>query len=409
MSFASFVAQRYFRARKKTSAVGAITLVAVFGVAVAVFAMFVVLSVFSGLRALNNSYLNTFDPDLTVRPREGKTFPASDALLDTVSAAPGVRAVSRVIEEKVFVRFAGHEAVAILKGVDAVYPEVADVDTALAAGAWLPPEQAAGDSVWHVAGISLAYRLGMASVEQPTPLRVCVPQQQRGALAMDPQALFACADTWTVGVFSHREYDDKYLFVPLSFAQGLLHRTRDEVSALEIRLREGADPEKTAFELSERLGDGLEVKTAAQNKELYYRIMNTENLVLYFVFTLVIAISLFNVGGSVVMLVLDKRDNIRTLWALGAEEKTLKAVFIRSGMWIVGTGTALGLSLAVLVVGLQARYHLVMIEGGMRVPYPVQFSWANVALVLATILTLGYLTARLSVGGMKNFFRHRSL
>ena len=141
MSFASFVAQRYFRARKKTSAVGAITLVAVFGVAVAVFAMFVVLSVFSGLRALNNSYLNTFDPDLTVRLWEGKTFPASDALLDTVSAAPGVRAVSRVIEEKVFIRFAGHEAVAILKGVDAAYPAVADVDTVLAAGAWLHPNR----------------------------------------------------------------------------------------------------------------------------------------------------------------------------------------------------------------------------------------------------------------------------
>lgn len=259
--------------------------------------------------------------------------------------------------------------------------------------------------MWHVAGISLAYRLGMASVDRPTPLCVCVPQQQQGALAWDPQRLFTCADTWTAGVFSHKDYDDKYLFVPLHFAQGLFHRAGDEVSVLEIRLQAGADAEKVARDLSERLGGEREVKTAAQNKELYYRIMNTENLVLYFVFTLVIAISLFNVGGSVVMLVLDKRNDIRTLWALGAEEKELKAVFIRSGMLIVGAGTALGLSLAVLLVALQARYHWVMIEGGMQIPYPVRLTVGNAALVLATILVLGYLTTRLSVGGMKNFFK----
>ena len=133
--------------------------------------------------------------------------------------------------------------------------------------------------------------------------------------------------------------------------------------------------------------------------------MNTENLVLYFVFTLVIAIALFNVVGSVVMLILDKRENIRTMWALGADRGMLRGIFVREGMWIVAVGAVVGLALAVLLGWLQARYHLVMIEGSMQVPYPVRLTVLNGAIVLATIALLGYLAARLSVAGMKNVFK----
>ena len=146
------------------------------------------------------------------------------------------------------------------------------------------------------------------------------------------------------------------------------------------------------------------VKTAAQNQEMQYKIMNTENLVLYFVFALVIAIALFNVVGSVVMLILDKKENIRTLWALGADKSALKSVFIREGMLIVGAGTVVGLVLAVILVWMQDTYHLVLIDR--RLPYPVSLTWANAATVIGTILLLGYLASRLSVAGMKNFFRH---
>ena len=117
-----------------------------------------------------------------------------------------------------------------------------------------------------------------------------------------------------------------------------------------------------------------------------------------------IAIALFNVVGSVVMLILDKKENIRTLWALGADKSALKSVFIREGMLIVGAGTVVGLVLAVILVWMQDTYHLVLIDR--RLPYPVSLTWANAATVIGTILLLGYLAARLSVAGMKNFFRH---
>ena len=147
MSFAWFVAQRYFRTRKKTSAVGIITAVATFGVAVSVFAMFVVLSVFSGLRTFNTDFLNAFDADLTVRPAKGKVLSADSAWVSRIVSTEGVEAVSAVLEEKVFVSFAGQESIAVLKGVDRAYPEVIGVDSVLVAGGWLPSQERS-DTAW---------------------------------------------------------------------------------------------------------------------------------------------------------------------------------------------------------------------------------------------------------------------
>ena len=396
MSFAWFGAQRYFRTRKKTSAVGIITAVATFGVAVSVFAMFVVLSVFSGLRTFNTDFLNAFDADLTVRPAKGKVLSADSAWVSRIVSTEGVEAVSAVLEEKVFVSFAGQESIAVLKGVDRAYPEVIGVDSVLVAGGWLPAQERS-DTAWHVVGISMAYRLGMGAALEPTPLRVYV-------LSV-PENSFSRVDTWTAGVFSHKDYDGMYLFVDLDFARHLLHRSAEQASGVEVRLKEGADAGKVAEALARELGPDYRVRTAVQNKEAYYKIMNTENLVLYFVFTVVIAIALFNVVGSVVMLILDKRENIRTMWALGADRAMLRGIFVREGMWIVAVGAVVGLALAVLLVWLQARYHLVMIEGSMQVPYPVRLTVVNGAIVLATIALLGYLAARLSVAGMKNVFK----
>lgn len=402
MGFSSFVAQRYFRSRKKNSAVGIITAVATFGVAVSVFAMFVVLSVFSGLREMNVDYLTAFDADLSVTPVQGKVFPADSATMARIRSVGGVEAASGVLQEKVFAAYGQAESVAWIKGVDASFPQVVDVDTVLTGGQWLPAVENP-DTAWCVPGVSLISKLIQGASSSSQPLRLYVPSGREN-LTLHPEALFSHLDTWPCGVFVHKDYDGAYIFTDIALARRLLRRTAHQVSSVEIRTDGTAPAGKVAAALRETLGADFVVKTAAQNQEMQYKIMNTENLVLYFVFALVIAIALFNVVGSVVMLILDKKENIRTLWALGADKSTLKSVFIREGMLIVGAGTVVGLVLAVILVWMQDTYHLVLIDR--RLPYPVSLTWANAATVIGTILLLGYLAARLSVAGMKNFFRH---
>lgn len=402
MGFSSFVAQRYFRSRKKNSAVGIITAVATFGVAVSVFAMFVVLSVFSGLREMNVDYLTAFDADLSVTPAQGKVFPADSATMARIRSVGGVEAASGVLQEKVFAAYGQAESVAWIKGVDASFPQVVDVDTVLTGGQWLPAVENP-DTAWCVPGVSLISKLIQGASSSSQPLRLYVPSGREN-LSLHSEALFSHLDTWPCGVFVHKDYDGAYIFTDIALARRLLRRTAHQVSSVEIRTDGTVPAGKVAAALRETLGADFVVKTAAQNQEMQYKIMNTENLVLYFVFALVIAIALFNVVGSVVMLILDKKENIRTLWALGADKSALKSVFIREGMLIVGAGTVVGLVLAVILVWMQDTYHLVLIDR--RLPYPVSLTWANAATVIGTILLLGYLAARLSVAGMKNFFRH---
>ena len=402
MLFSPFIARRYFTARKKSSAVGIITGVSVTGVAVAVFAMFVVLSVFSGLRRLNVVQMGALTPDIRVYPARGKVFVADSVFLGTLAGTGYVDKVGVSLEEKAFVSYRNAEIIARIKGVDGSYPDVVALDSVMVKGVWL-------DTLRHgyeqsVIGAALAYRLGIGLNDTHTSLRVYVPSG-RTDISLSPDALFTYAEAVPSGIFSHQDYDSQYIFTTIGLARELLGRGPYDVSCAEIRIFSGADAEKAAQKISSALGPEYSVKTAAQENELYYRIMNTENIVLYFVFALIVAIALFNVAGSVVMLILDKKEDIRTMRALGADRRSIVAIFVTEGMMVVGAGAAVGLAAGCFLVWLQAEYSLVMIEGNVNIPYPVMFSWYNIIIVIFTISTLGYAVCRMSVGGIKFFLR----
>lgn len=402
MLFSPFIARRYFTARKKSSAVGIITGVSVTGVAVAVFAMFVVLSVFSGLRRLNVVQMGALTPDIRVYPAQGKVFAADSVFINTLSGVGCVEKLSMALEEKAFVSYRNAEMIARIKGVDGSYPDVVAVDSVMAKGVWLDTLSSSGGH--SVVGAALAYRLGISLNDPYTPVRMYVPSGSTD-LSLNPEALFTYAETFPSGIFSHQDYDSQYIFTTIGMARELLGRRPDDVSYAEIKASCGMAPEKAAEKISAALGSGYSVKTAVQENELYYRIMNTENIVLYFVFALIVAIALFNVAGSVVMLILDKKDDIRTMRALGADRRSITGIFVSEGMMVVGTGAAIGLAAGCLLVWLQAEYSLVMIEGNVNVPYPVMFTPYNIIIVIFTIFTLGYAVCRMSVGGIKFFLR----
>lgn len=402
MLFSPFIARRYFTARKKSSAVGIITGVSVTGVAVAVFAMFVVLSVFSGLRQMNVVQMGALTPDIRVYPARGKVFAADSVFLSALTGTGCVKNVSTALEEKAFVSYGAAEMIARVKGVDSYYPDIVAMDSVMVKGVWLDTLRQGYEQ--SVIGAALAYRLGIGLSDPYTPLRMYVPSGNTD-LSLSPDALFTYAEAVPSGIFSHQDYDNQYIFTTIGLARGLLGRRQYDVSYAEIKIPSGVTPERAAQKISSALGPEYSVKTAAQENELYYRIMNTENIVLYFVFALIVAIALFNVAGSVVMLIIDKKDDIRTMRALGADSRSIVRIFVTEGMMVVGAGAAIGLAAGCLLVWLQTEYSLVMIEGNVNVPYPVMFTVYNIIIVIFTIFTLGYAVCRMSVGGIKFFLR----
>jgi lipoprotein-releasing system permease protein len=121
LNFSLYIAKRYIFSKSKNNAINIISKIASAGIIVSAMALFVVLSVFSGLKDFSLSFSNDFDPDLKVTATKGKSFFISEQQQQKLLKMEGVAAQSKIIEERVLFLFDGKEEVATLKGVDSLY------------------------------------------------------------------------------------------------------------------------------------------------------------------------------------------------------------------------------------------------------------------------------------------------
>jgi lipoprotein-releasing system permease protein len=122
--------------------------------------------------------------------------------------------------------------------------------------------------------------------------------------------------------------------------------------------------------------------------------LNTENIVVYLIFTLVIIIALFNLIGAIIMMIIEKKTNLKTLYNLGTEIKYLKNIFLFQGNIISIFGGIIGLILGIVVILIQQQFEIIMINSTLA--YPVLFEIKNVLLVLVTITVLGFIASKIA-------------
>ncbi|RZJ30102.1 MAG: ABC transporter permease [Flavobacterium sp.] len=356
------------------------------GIIVGAMALFVVLSVFSGLRDFSLSFSNDSDPDLKATPMKGKSFFISPEQIAQLQKTEGVASYSKVIEERVLFSFNGKEKVAYLKGVDSLFAKVNDVRQILYNGTWLKP-----NTSQVVVGYGIADDLSMGLFDFNNVLETYVPKPGRGNID-NPDEAFNKANLIPIGIYAiNEDLDKKFVFADLGLTQEVLQYRPNQISALEIRLKAGADENAVAKKISGIFRNSLEIRTRAQQNESLYRMLNTENLAVYLIFTLVIIIALFNLIGALTMMILDKKANLKTLLSLGSEISDLRKIFLLQGSLLTVTGGIFGLVLGITIVILQQRFQLVMITKSLA--YPVVFSFKNVAIVLGTIISLGILAS----------------
>ena len=190
------------------------------------------------------------------------------------------------------------------------------------------------------------------------------------------------------------EVDKKFTFISLELAQQLLSYKATKISALELKVTNSDERDFIIAELKNKLGNEFNVETREQLNAVFYKMLNTENLVLYLIFTLVLIIALFNVIGAIIMMILDKRENLKTLYSIGTTIKEIKRIFIYQGFLLSVIGLGIGLSLGVILVLLQKKYQLFMIT--QHLPYPVELTFLNILIVIITILVLGFLASKIA-------------
>lgn len=385
MNFPLYIAKRYLISASKNNAINIINGIASLGIIVGVAALFVVLSVFSGLVDFSLSFSNSVDPDLRAVANIGKSFTVSPQQLEKIQKINGVASYSKVIEERVLYVFNNKEQVAFLKGVDQNFGKVSTIEKKLFNGQWFKP-----NTIQAVVGYGIAQKLSLGLYDFNNVLEVYVPKP--GLMIDNPNEAFNKMALVPMGIYAiSEELDSKYVYADFNVAQEFLGYRPDQFTAIEFKLKPNANESQVVADLKTILGNKIGVKNRAQMNDSLYKMLNTENIVVYLIFTLVITIALFNLIGALIMMILDKKTNLKTLFNLGSEIKDLRKIFLLQGTLLSVFGGIIGLVLGIAIVFLQQQYQLLMIT--QTLAYPVKFTVENIFIVLTTIVLLGFIAS----------------
>jgi len=384
--FPLYIASRYFFTRSKQSVINIINYIALSVVLIASAALLIVLSAFTGLKDFGLSFSNVFDPDFRVEAVQGKTLQIDSITLASVKQLDGILAVSGIIEDKVFLNYRDKNHVVYLKGVDSSYQNIIESDRFLSSGSWFSKEL---DEV--VIGGGVAQILSLGIYDYNDFLVLTVPK--RSASSTQLKEPFINKTALVSGIYSvSEELDKKYMFSNLSFAQTLFQRKENTYSSLELKLAPDFNRIQLEEQLRALLKTPLRMRSRTELNAALFKMLNTEQMAIYLIFTLVIIIALFNVVGALIMMILDKRPQLNVLYALGVLPKEIRLIFFYLGGMISWVGGGLGVLLGTCLVLLQ-RYFPFLYVPGTNFPYPVRLEFQNVAMVLFLLFVLGGLAS----------------
>ena len=386
MRFPLYIASRYFFTRSKQSVINIINYIALSVVLIASAALLIVLSAFTGLKDFGLSFSNVFDPDFRVEAVQGKTLQIDSITFASVKQLDGILAVSGIIEDKVFLNYRDKNHVVYLKGVDSSYQNIIESDRFLSSGSWFSKEL---DEV--VIGGGVAQILSLGIYDYNDFLVLTVPK--RSASSTQLKEPFINKTALVSGIYSvSEELDKKYMFSNLSFAQTLFQRKENTYSSLELKLAPDFNRIQLEEQLRALLKTPLRMRSRTELNAALFKMLNTEQMAIYLIFTLVIIIALFNVVGALIMMILEKRPQLNVLYALGVLPKEIRLIFFYLGGMISWVGGGLGVLLGTCLVLLQ-RYFPFLYVPGTNFPYPVRLEFQNVAMVLFLLFVLGGLAS----------------
>lgn len=394
MNFSFYIAKRYLLAKKSHNAINIISWVAVCGVSIATLAMICALSVFNGFEDLVASMFSTLDPELKITPSRGKVFDTEDEGIMAVKKMPEIILFTEVVEDHVLVKYQDRQVPATIKGVSDNFAALTEIEASLMDGDFLLRE---GDVEFGVLGIGLASRLGTNS-GFVRPLEIYAPKRKHRINMANPGASFSSEEVFVGGVFCINQpiYDENLLIVSLAVAKSLLDYD-EEASALEIKLVKGADVAAVQKNIESILGSNFIVKNRYQQQETSFRMMSIEKWITFLILSFILVIAMFNGIGSLTMLMIEKREDVLTLKKLGANDETIKRIFLFEGWMISLIGAFIGISLGLILCFIQQHFGIIKmgsIEGAFVVDaYPVKVAFLDAIFTFLLVSTLGFITA----------------
>lgn len=382
MQFPLKLASKYVFSGKNAIEVNVISWIAFLALGFVTACLFVIMSVFSGLESINLQFYSNINPDLKVIPVQGKIIESNSELtakLNQINGLDGIETVSRILEEKAFIQYNDKQHIISVKGVDEHFNRIFGMDSLVKIGNPLTPEYP--DEI--IIGTAVSSRLSLFPNPESAVL-IYVPKPGTGMITSQDEA-FNYVQAFATGIFFINDRFEGHAFANLPLIQKLLNYSPNQFSALEIKTAGNASGLKN--QVQEILGDNYKVQTRQEIDAAFLKMMNTENLIIYMIFILVLIIASFNLAGSIAILILDKRPEAKTLYSMGFNNVSLRKTYFYTGMLITVYALIFGLLTGSLIAWIQTQFSLVMVSP--TVAFPVKFTLQNYLITILSVLFIG--------------------
>ncbi|MDX1477994.1 MAG: FtsX-like permease family protein [Saprospiraceae bacterium] len=381
-------AWRYLFSKKSTNAINIITGISIVGIGVGTAALLLVLSVFNGFEELLAGLMNSVNADIKVTLVRGKTFEIDSAAIARITEIDGVESVSLTLEETALIEYDGKQDFCVLKGVEDHYNLTTTIDSALIDGEFKLRELG---FQYLIMGGGIANRLNVNLNDPFEPVAVYMPKQRVRSPA---EPAFRKRLAYPRGKFSiKQDYDYRYVFASLEFVQELLERP-GEASAIEIRTARNTGQQGIKQAVAAVLGEAYDVKDRYEQNDALFKLMQIEKWLSYAIAGLTLFIVSFNLVGALWMIVLDKKQDLSILRAMGATARQIRDLILYEGLLVSGLGVMLGVLVAVIAFLLQRHYGLVGVPEGFVIDaYPIVLRLTDFLIVCLTVLSIGALSS----------------
>ena len=389
MNFPLFIARRYLFSKKSHNAINVISLVSVCGIAVATMAMVTALSVFNGFGSLVETTFSAFDPELKITAVKGKVFDYHTASFDNALRNQEIDFISESLEDNVLFRFGERQVPVLLKGVSEDFKYMTQMNKLIIDGSFRLRE----DVVDYVTvGSGLAYTLGVRPGFKD-PIEIFVPKRDVQVNLANPSAAFSLGRAQIGGVFNlnQPQFDEQMAIVPIELARTLF-RYDNQVSSLDIKLKDGASAQKVKKSISQIIGNNYLVEDRFEQQKESYRMLQIEKWVTFFILSFILIIAAFNVVGPLSILIIEKKNDIKILKSMGAPNETIARIFLFEGWLISFSGIVIGLVLGVVISFMQQRFGLLKLGGTPGAylvdAYPVIVKFTDVLLTFVIVCVI---------------------
>jgi lipoprotein-releasing system permease protein len=401
LNTAVYIAKRYLFSRKKVHAINIISGISMLGVFVGSAALIIILSVFNGFEKVILSLYSNFSPEIKIEAKLGKTFDPNTVFFNELRKDKRVFSNTQVLQEKVLLRYGNKQYIGILKGVSDDFLKNKRLDSTILSGSFTLKTNG---TQYAVIGATIQASLGVNIDDALASLLIYSPRRSEVS-SSNPLNEFVVKNITPSGVFAIQQDFDNIVVTPLNFTRELLDE-QTNVSSIELNFRRGTDIFKVQDEIEEKIGKDFWVKNRAQQNTELYKTLNYERWSVFMILTFVLIIAVFNIIGSLTMLVIDKKKDIAILTSLGANKKLIQGIFFFEGMMISIIGCAAGILVGLLFCIAQQKYSLIKINGSLTVidAYPIDLKLTDFTLVFLTVGLIAVIasgiSARLSIKGL---------